>query len=153
MKIKILEIEEELSKYVLFEGIAKLENPIKPEASKTKFDLDPQDLFLEGALEISEEKKRQKRSSKLRNEAINKYGCKCFVCSFDFYEKYGRYGAGFIEVHHLRLLADIKAEQESTVEDVRVVCSNCHSVLHHQGREPMDINELRNFIKSKKNSK
>jgi len=150
MKLKLLEIEERLSKYVLLDGIPKLENQRNSKTSKIKSELDPQDLFLEGALEIIEEKKRQKRNSKLRNEAINKYGYKCFVCCFDFYEKYGGYGAGFIEVHHLRLLADIKVEQESTLEDVRVVCSNCHSVLHHQGREPMDIDELREFVKSKK---
>ena len=51
-----------------------------------------------------------------------------------------------IELHHLSPLADFKGKRESTIHDVRVVCSNCHSVLHHQGRVPMDVDELKSLL-------
>jgi predicted HNH restriction endonuclease len=106
--------------------------------------------FLEGGEEIYREKKVQKRNTKLRAEAIKQNGYSCYVCGFNFEDIYGNYGRGYIEVHHLKLLAATKEKIITTVEDVAVVCSNCHSVLHRQGIEPMPIDELKKIVKEKK---
>ena len=37
-----------------------------------------------------------------RQQCIDHYGCKCVVCDFDFEYVYGRIGASFIHVHHLK---------------------------------------------------
>ncbi len=54
----------------------------------------------------------------------------CSVCSFDFQQFYGELGAEFCEVHHLRSLAAADGEVETRLEDLAVVCSNCHRMLH-----------------------
>jgi len=54
----------------------------------------------------------------------------CSVCGFDFQRFYGEIGAEFCEVHHLRSLADTDGEVETRLEDLAIVCSNCHRMLH-----------------------
>ena len=52
------------------------------------------------------------RNFAARQKCIEYYGCKCVVCNFDFVEKYGEIGRGFIHVHHLRKLSEIAEEYE-----------------------------------------
>ena len=40
-------------------------------------------------------------SSIARQKCIQYYGCKCFVCGFEFEKVYGEHGKNFIRVHHL----------------------------------------------------
>ena len=54
----------------------------------------------------------------------------CSVCGFDFRKFYGELGSDFCEVHHLRSLADADGEVQTRLEDLAVVCSNCHRMLH-----------------------
>jgi hypothetical protein len=54
----------------------------------------------------------------------------CEVCGFDFQEAYGTIGEGFCEVHHLRALSEAKSEVETRLEDLSVICSNCHRMIH-----------------------
>ena len=54
----------------------------------------------------------------------------CSVCSFDFLQFYGELGAEFCEVHHLVSLADADGEVQTRLQDLAVVCSNCHRMLH-----------------------
>lgn len=152
MRMEIIEdIREVLPKYVLNDnGKLLLENIDTRRTKKEKVIHDHQETFLEGSEEIYKEKKRQKRNVELRIKAIDYYKLNCYVCGCNFEEMYGDYGAGYIEIHHLNLLADSKGDQESTVNDVRVVCSNCHSVLHHQGRTPMNIDEFKDFVQARK---
>jgi predicted HNH restriction endonuclease len=147
----IEDIREVLPKYVLNDNSKLLlENLVMGETKKENVIHDHQETFLEGSEEIYKEKKKQKRSVELRLKAIEYYKLNCYVCGCNFEEMYGDYGAGYIEIHHLNLLADSKSEQENTLNDVRVVCSNCHSVLHHQGRTPMNIDELKDFVRVRK---
>ena len=106
-----------------------------------------QDGFQEGGVdEVSAEIKRQKRNPKLREEAIRTYGYNCVVCNFNFEDTYGDLGAGYIEVHHLELLSANKSERTLTANDVTVVCTNCHRVLHRNGKEPMRLEELKSKV-------
>lgn len=54
----------------------------------------------------------------------------CEVCGFDFNEKYGKLGDGFIEAHHLHEFSKTDGEYEIKPSDFAMVCSNCHSMLH-----------------------
>jgi len=150
MSVEIIEnIGDVLSQYILKnDGAIYLENTGKTKTDKNKSSSDDKETFLEGAEEIYEEK-RYKRSAELRKKALEKYpNLRCYVCNFNFKDFYEDYGAGYIEVHHLKLIAD--SERENTVDDVRIVCSNCHSVLHRKAKMPMDIDELRKFIEKKR---
>jgi hypothetical protein len=74
------------------------------------------------------------------------HGFVCMVCKFDFEAVYGRPGHEFIECHHLRPLAD-NEERETTVNDVAVVCSNCHRMIHRNG-ELRSIAEMKRLLKT-----
>jgi predicted HNH restriction endonuclease len=149
MKIETTDLRDFLPKYTLFNnGKVFLETPDKKKEVIHGASHNHLETFLEGSKEIYKEK-RLKRSSSLRVKAIELYKLDCYVCGFNFEAMYGLYGDGYIEIHHLMLLADSMNEQNTKLSEVRVVCSNCHSVLHHQGRTPMDIDELKNFVQAR----
>jgi predicted HNH restriction endonuclease len=54
----------------------------------------------------------------------------CSVCSFDFGCQYGEHGDGFIECHHTKPLSERSVEEETRLEDLALVCANCHRTLH-----------------------
>jgi hypothetical protein len=55
---------------------------------------------------------------------------KCEVCGFDFREKYGKLGEAFSEAHHKTPLSAVKTEVETTLDDLAILCSNCHRMIH-----------------------
>lgn len=71
----------------------------------------------------------------------------CEVCSFDFREVYGQRGDGFCEVHHIVPLSERPCGAQTRLEDLAIVCSNCHRMLH---RDPIvDLGGLRRSLESK----
>ena len=71
----------------------------------------------------------------------------CEVCGFDFLENYGPVGAGFAESHHKTALAvSPKEGRITTLRDLAIVCSNCHSMLHRSPEFP-NIESLRNRVR------
>ena len=91
---------------------------------------------------------RYERDPSLRKTAINIHGTKCMVCGFDFNEKYGEIGEGYIEVHHRTMLSSLTNETEiDPNKDLVVVCSNCHRMIHRNRDKPLSIEELKNIIK------
>ena len=68
----------------------------------------------------------------------------CEVCGFDFAEVYGELGAGFAECHHTLPLADGE-ERTTRLQDLAVVCANCHRILHRTRPMP-SIAELHDKI-------
>ena len=58
----------------------------------------------------------------------------CEVCGFDFAARYGELGEGYIE------------EDTTTVDDLVLVCSNCHRMLHRK-RPWIGKDELREILK------
>ncbi len=83
------------------------------------------------------------RNPALRRDCLRKYGTICSVCKLNFEEKYGVLGKDFIEVHHLIPLKDIRHSYEATADDLRPVCSNCHSMLHRNKNHNLTIEELK----------
>lgn len=87
------------------------------------------------------------RSTKARQACIEKYGYGCAVCGFTFASMYGDLGQTYIQVHHLRQLADIGTEYEiDPVKDLRPVCANCHCMLHLKS-PAYSIEELKEKLK------
>lgn len=71
------------------------------------------------------------RNAKARAACIKHYGATCIVCGFNFQAVYGQIGAGFIHVHHLVPLSEIKKQYElDPIRDLRPVCPNCHAIIH-----------------------
>ncbi|QIF02431.1 HNH endonuclease [Roseimicrobium sp. ORNL1] len=82
-----------------------------------------------------------------REEVLRLTGkLECEACGFDFT---AFYGIDFCEVHHLRPLAENHGAVETKLEELAVVCSNCHRVIHR--RSPfLTIQELRAIIQSRR---
>ena len=88
------------------------------------------------------------RSSIARKKCVEYHGCYCHVCGLDFGDKYGELGNGFIHIHHLIPLNEIK--KEYTVDykkDLIPVCPNCHAMLHRKyGGSYLGIDALKNIL-------
>jgi len=83
------------------------------------------------------------RNPKARKKCIEYHGTSCAVCGFSFAKTYGEIGNGFVHVHHLSPIGDMKGEyQLDPIKDLRPVCSNCHSILHRK-KPPFSIEELK----------
>lgn len=69
----------------------------------------------------------------------------CEVCSFDFSEAYGERGKSYVEIHHDVPLSNSNILRETKLEDLTLVCSNCHRMIHR--RKPwLSIQELKGEI-------
>jgi 5-methylcytosine-specific restriction enzyme A len=66
-----------------------------------------------------------------REACIQYHGSSCYICGFNFGVLYGDLMMGFIHVHHLRPLSEIREEYViDPIQDLRPVCPNCHAVVH-----------------------
>lgn len=148
MSTKIVENIYTLPKYLLKkDGTLLLENNNKKTQRRPKTNVNPNKTYEEGVEEVRQEKIDYTRNPQLRIDALAKYKYVCAVCGVDFENSiYGEYGTKCIEVHHILPIS--KGKRNSTVDDVRVVCSNCHSIIHRQGVEPVDVDELAAFVKA-----
>ncbi len=125
-----------------------IETSVHPRSRGERKSPAPQEFLEGGTRQVTTE--LQCRNPQLRAQALAMYGESCRVCGFNFADVYQELGAGYIEVHHLRPLSEKKSKRKVTVEDVDVVCANCHRVLHRNGRKPISLNKLRDAIKRRR---
>ncbi len=92
---------------------------------------------------------KYERSSIARAKCVSFHGYKCSVCGFDFTDKYGEIGKGFIHVHHKVPLYKISKEYKINYKDDLIpVCPNCHAMLHRNRKEVLSIEALKGLIAS-----
>lgn len=72
----------------------------------------------------------RKAKEKFKQEHEGKVYCE--VCGFDFYLNYGKLGEDFIEAHHTKAVSEMQENEKTRIEDIAMVCSNCHSMLHRR---------------------
>lgn len=83
---------------------------------------------------------------KKKRNVLNKEGrLDCEVCGFNFQEKYGDLGEGFIECHHVTPISQLRPDTVVTWKDLILVCSNCHRMIHRK-TNLTTIEELRFLI-------
>ncbi|HEY7337790.1 MAG TPA: HNH endonuclease [Bryobacteraceae bacterium] len=86
---------------------------------------------------------KRERNRNLRAIALSMRGSQCEICGFDFAETYGEFAKNCVEVHHLQPLASAPDHGlHNEVEDLLVVCPNCHRALH-QFRDPSNWRAFR----------
>jgi 5-methylcytosine-specific restriction protein A len=86
------------------------------------------------------------RNPEARRVCLSHYGTSCAVCGFDFKATYGPMAEGFIHVHHIRMLSEIRHEYTvDPVRDLKPVCPNCHSVIHLKS-PPYTVDELKAVV-------
>jgi len=95
--------------------------------------------------------KLRERDSKINKKKkelyFKEYGkLDCEACGFDFFKTYGNIGEGFIEAHHRIPLSKINGESKTKLEDLALVCSNCHRMIHRK-IDTISIKELKKQLK------
>jgi predicted HNH restriction endonuclease len=74
----------------------------------------------------------------------------CYCCKFDFGIFYGELGEGYIEAHHLKPISEYgKNGAKVTVDDIRLVCANCHRMLH-RGLSLRDVDDLKRIVQKQR---
>lgn len=92
----------------------------------------------------------RERDGKLRaarcRKAIEEEGTlKCEACGFDFEATYGDRGKSFIECHHVKPVSELKPGTKTSVDDLVLLCSNCHRMVHVR-RPWLTIAQLKELI-------
>jgi len=65
--------------------------------------------------------------------AFKKHGVlACEICGFNFKERYGAIGDGYIECHHLVPISALQPAVKTKVKDLALLCSNCHRMVHRR---------------------
>lgn len=59
--------------------------------------------------------------------------CEVPNCGFDFAQTYGALGSGYAQVHHINPLAEAPGPTQTRLQDLAVVCANCHAIIHRGG--------------------
>jgi 5-methylcytosine-specific restriction enzyme A len=93
--------------------------------------------------------RNQKIVNDLKKKAMKRGKLKCQACGFDFYERYGDIGRGFIECHHTIPLSEYQQNRLTKSEDLALVCSNCHKMLHKY-RPWLRKNEVEKLVEKAK---
>lgn len=80
--------------------------------------------------------------SKLKKETVlrDEGRLVCEACGFDFERQYGELGVGFIECHHRFPLGEGE-ERETTLDDLALLCANCHRMVH-RSKLTLSVEEL-----------
>ena len=104
-------------------------------------------LAQEGAkrwrLHLVTERNRKNVERKKAQVKLEKGSLECEVCGFDFARFYGDLGADFCEVHHKILLAHVDQPVRLKLDELAIVCSNCHRMIHRTN--PMiSVEDFRN---------
>lgn len=130
----------------VFREILKLYKPKKNEIT-VKEENEP--TVIEGNSVLAQHMRFERNNSfikKIKEKALrNNKMLNCQICGFSFYEKYGEKGAGFIEAHHKKPLSESAGKVRTSKEDIALVCSNCHRMLH-RGTPIIEIDDLKEII-------
>lgn len=87
---------------------------------------------------IRHRKREQKlRDAKLKQTKTKNNGrlvCEVPGCGFDFEKVYGELGKDFAHVHHLKPIGDRNSPSLTSLDDLVIVCANCHAMIHKGGK-------------------
>lgn len=106
----------------------------------------PEDSSLEEGEACSVVENVYERNKEARIRCIHHYGAYCQICGFSFSKTYGMIGNGFIHVHHIVPISEIRKNYVvDPIRDLIPVCANCHAMIHR--RQPvLSILELREIV-------
>lgn len=136
-----------------FNGIGKGHWGVRtPKLTESTVDFSNDDEgFIEGK-EFLKKHILRERNHYLKAEAIKRFKILhngqlfCEICGFNFEEKYGDIGKDFIEAHHSKPISEMKENEKTKIEDIVLLCSNCHSMIHRK-RPWLSKNNIRRLLK------
>lgn len=121
------------------ELVRKVQELIKSGSTSTLPDVDQSKSIIEGNPRLVAHLRRERNAAIVNQKkaAVLRESGKlcCEVCGFDFKEVYGDIGDGFCEVHHIQPLHKSDGNVKTELNDLAIICSNCHRIIHRM--EPM----------------
>lgn len=103
----------------------KITSALIKELEDTSSDLSVSEGELKLISHIVKERNRKIIAEKKR-QAIKVGDLKCVICGFSFKQRFGK---DFIECHHKTPISQTGV-RETTLDDLALVCANCHRMLH-----------------------
>jgi len=91
---------------------------------------------------------KSQRSRKLRNAAFEAANGICCVCGRDYSKLLDGRGVRVLQVHHREQLSQRKLPSITKQDDLAVVCANCHLLLHLDPKKALNVDELKELLRS-----
>lgn len=88
------------------------------------------------------------RNAGLRNAALARARGVCEACFTNFGSLLGGLGAKALQVHHREQLALRDTPSVTKVEDLAVVCANCHAIIHANRESALTVEQVRKLWQS-----
>ena len=88
------------------------------------------------------------RSRQLRDLALGKSEGICCVCDVDYTRWLEGKGVRVLQVHHRKQLAATDAPRVTHLNDLAVVCANCHMLIHMNPKRALSIEALKKMLKA-----
>lgn len=129
-----------VTRYNWATGECSLERGVLP-IPPAEFSVDEELEGFEGSLRkrfvIHRRREAKMRRLKIEEALLHNNGhlvCEVPNCGFDFLTRYGVLGNRYAQVHHkLPLSAAPKEGRRIRLNDLAVVCANCHAMIHRHG--------------------
>jgi predicted HNH restriction endonuclease len=88
------------------------------------------------SLRLHRRKERNSRITRAKKRSVMESTGRldCEICGFDFQSVYGALGKGFAECHHLIPHSSLDGATPTRLEDLAIVCANCHRMLHRKSQ-------------------
>ena len=97
---------------------------------------------VEGRLRLRSHLARERSRSLVAAKRNSVSDRRCEVCGFSALETYG---IDYCEVHHLTPLAQLDGLTATRMEDLAIVCANCHRMIHMTS-QPLTLDQLRHLL-------
>jgi 5-methylcytosine-specific restriction enzyme A len=114
-------------------------------------DINQDEEFPEGRIltKLHQYRERNAKAVRSKKQIVLKRDGKliCEVCGFDYQARYGELGKEFAECHHTIPVSELMPEQGTIMQDLAIVCANCHRMLH-RSKKTLSIQGLRGIIRS-----
>lgn len=82
------------------------------------------------------------RSRALRDEKLRNAGGICEACQTDYSRWHGLDATRVLTVHHRQQVSAFDEPRVSSLEDLAVLCANCHMLVHEDQRQALGVEEL-----------
>src|SRR4030042_5967074 len=125
--------------------INKMENSEKSLAFKAAVETEELEIIEEGIERYKSEAMFRSRNYKLIEEKKSRSDYHCEVCNMRFVDIYGEIGEKYIIAHHIKPIGHRKNDLVTKIDDVALVCSNCHDMLHRKD-PPLGIGDLKYLL-------
>ena len=88
---------------------------------------------------------RERNQTVVRNKKGQAASLDCEVCGFSFDRVYGEAATNYCEVHHLLPLSEVEHSTQTRMEDLAILCANCHRVVHLRN-PPFPLDQVRSML-------